>query len=259
VRRHFKRLFSWSDGATLAAFVGKPIDCAPFRWPQSFDSVHEDLWARRDRKFLVMINANKLPALYVQELYTERMRAVEFFSHTREIDLYGPGWAEPSHHLGRSMIPWTVRRLWKGVRKRWERIYPNQLLVAARRVYQGTAASKSETLSGYKFALCFENAKFNGWITEKIFDCFFAGTVPIYWGAPDITDYVPAECFIDMRKFRDYADLREHLKAIGPRELEHYRDNARAYLSSPRFHPFTRQAFAEAFGRIVAEDTGVAI
>ena len=38
----------------------------------------------------------------------------------------------------------------------------------------------------------------NGYVTEKIFDAFKAGCVPVYWGAENITKYVPAECFIDM-------------------------------------------------------------
>ena len=34
-----------------------------------------------------------------------------------------------------------------------------------------------------------------GYITEKIFDSFFAGVVPIYWGAENITDYVPKSLY----------------------------------------------------------------
>ena len=45
-------------------------------------------------------------------------------------------------------------------------------------------------------------------MTEKLFDCFFSGTVPVYWGAPDVFDWVPADCFIDMRQFTDFAQLR---------------------------------------------------
>ena len=48
------------------------------------------------------------------------------------------------------------------------------------------------------FAICYENARdIPGYITEKIFDCFFAGCVPIYWGgAPNVTDHIPANTFI---------------------------------------------------------------
>ena len=48
----------------------------------------------------------------------------------------------------------------------------------------------------------FENARdIPGYITEKLFDCLFAGCVPIYWGEPNIQSIVPKECFIDFRHF----------------------------------------------------------
>jgi hypothetical protein len=34
---------------------------------------------------------------------------------------------------------------------------------------------------------------------------------------------------------------------------------AREFFRSPRFHPFSKRAFAETVGRIVEEDTGVAL
>ena len=43
-------------------------------------------------------------------------------------------------------------------------------------------ADKHEWLQNYKFNLCFENAIFPGYLTEKLFDAYNAGCVPIYWG-----------------------------------------------------------------------------
>ena len=50
--------------------------------------------------------------------------------------------------------------------------------------------------SQYKFIICFENSKTPGYITEKIFNVFLAGSIPIYDGAPNITDYINIEAFI---------------------------------------------------------------
>jgi alpha(1,3/1,4) fucosyltransferase len=259
VRKYFKRIMTWGDSRMLEHFAGAPLPCESFRWPQSFEAVHEGLWQRDDRSFLVMINSNKLPAVYYRELYTERMRAVEFFGRTGDIDLYGPGWNDPSHRLGRSRVPWTLRRMKKYAVDWWERIHPDPLLLAARRVYKGHAVSKSETLAGYRYALCFENATLNGWITEKIFDCFFSGTIPVYWGAPDIELYVPPDCFIDMRQFSGYPELHQFLKSRTHAQLRRYRESARSYLESERFRPFTKAAFAELLQGIVSADTGVAL
>lgn len=257
IERYYKRIFSWSDSETLNRFVGKDIKFEPFFWPQSFNDVHEDIWNRTNRKFLVMINANKLPRIYWQELYTKRMEIVEFFSRTEEIDLYGKGWNEPSMRLGHTWVPWTFRALHDKFLTHWDRYRPDPLLVAARRVYCGPAESKANTLGGYKFALCFENATLKGWITEKIFDCFFAGTVPVYWGAPDIERYVPAECFIDMRRFANYEELADFLRSLGEEEIRQYKQNAREYLRSPLYYPFTKQAFGDLFCRLVEEDSGI--
>jgi hypothetical protein len=77
--------------------------------------------------------------------------------------------------------------------------------------YRGRAANKLETLSKYRFALCLENDNHpvwsRGYVTEKIFDCFYAGTVPVYLGAADIDQHIPPDCFIDLRSYDSLTDL----------------------------------------------------
>jgi len=41
-----------------------------------------------------------------------------------------------------------------------------------------------------------ENSGHDHYWTEKVADCFLAGTVPIYRGAPNIRAYFPAEAMI---------------------------------------------------------------
>jgi hypothetical protein len=206
-----------------------------------------------------MINANKLPRVYWNELYTERMRAVAYFSQFGEVDLYGTGWNEPSWRLGRTHMPYTFTRLHRTALTHWQKIKPDPLLQAARSVYHGKTDSKSATLGNYTFSLCFENMILTGWITEKIFDCFFAGTVPIYLGAPDIQDHIPQDCFIDMRRFPDYTSLRRYLQSLTPAQVEEMRLCARQFLASHQFEPFTKRAFAERFRQIIQEDAGLTL
>jgi hypothetical protein len=252
----FKRILSWSDSASLRPFVGGLLRCERFFWPQSFDRVHEETWAREDRGFLVMINSNKLPCLYRHELYTERLRALSYFAATGEIDLYGEGWDKAPLRLARAWVPWSFRRIEMAFLDAWDGIRPDPRLVAARRVYRGRVRSKRETLGRYKFALCFENMILKGWITEKIFDCFYAGTVPVYWGAPEISRYVPPQCFIDMRDFSSYGHLRDFLRSLTDGAIRDYKESARSYVASREFERFRKEAFAEHFFRIVAEDAG---
>jgi hypothetical protein len=49
----------------------------------------------------------------------------------------------------------------------------------------------------YKFILCFENSFCDGYITEKIFNCFYANTIPLYKGAPNVLDYININSFIN--------------------------------------------------------------
>jgi hypothetical protein len=254
IAKLFRRVLSWSDSQALLPFTHRPVQMERFCWPQSFDAVSDRLWARTDRKFLLMMNANKLPRLYKDELYTSRLKAVEFFHKFGEIDLYGRNWDRAPTRVGKTRTPYALRRLESRLWEWRQRRFPNPTYSAVAQASRGPAKSKSDTMSQYRFALCFENSVLRGWMTEKLFDCFFVGTVPVYWGAPDVLDWVPAETFIDMRKFRTFGDLRAFLHSLSPAEEAKYRDAARAYLASSQFDPFRRQTFAETLGRHVEAD-----
>jgi hypothetical protein len=254
-----RRVYSFSDAASLAPFLSGPVELLPFRLPSPVESVEEQVWQNRDRQFLAMINANKAPAVAVDELYTERLRAVEFFGRSDDVDLYGVGWNVPPYKMGGTWMPYTLQRIHRRYLAGKQRLQPDPLLAAARRAWRGTTESKCETLGSYTFALCFENQLLRGWITEKIFDCFRAGSIPIYLGAPDIEDWVPSECFIDMRQFTGYGELGEFLRALAPAEIERYREAARDFLASERFYPFSKQAFVDRLAAIVEEDTGLRV
>lgn len=56
----------------------------------------------------------------------------------------------------------------------------------------GTSKSiryKEEALLDYRFSIVIENAKADNYFTEKLVDCFMVGTIPIYWGAPNIGNF----------------------------------------------------------------------
>lgn len=46
-------------------------------------------------------------------------------------------------------------------------------------------------LGNYKFYLAFENSQLEGYVTEKVWEPLLMGAIPIYWGAPDINDFLP--------------------------------------------------------------------
>jgi alpha(1,3/1,4) fucosyltransferase len=223
------------------------LKCHRLQIYQTYNKEFPEYWNNSDRKLITLISTNKAPRsfgkLLVQlgsfaglkywgykELFSERIKAVKFFSKYGEMDLYGNGWDK------RPFFPY------------W--FYKESI----QKAYRGLAGDRHKTLSGYKFAIAFENCIVPGFITERIFDCFYSGTIPVYLGAPDITDYVPKECFIDMRDFKNYDELRAFMKSLSSSEIENYRQNGRKFLSSDKFKIFSKEYFAETFVRAVKDN-----
>lgn len=258
--RFFKRIYSFSTPEALAPFGCAGLSFRKCMIPEPYDGREpqfEELWRRKDRKFLCMISQNKLPNLSWNELYTERLRLLEHFSKTGSIDLYGIGWDEMPFKVGERRLPQKVVNLQRLI---WTHLpftknHPYEDVI--KKVYRGPVESKHETMSGYTFAITYENMELDGWINEKIFDAFHVGTVPVFRGAPDVHDYIPEECFIDARRFDTHADLEAFLRALSEQEIEGYRENARAFMASDRYRPFSKQAFAELLVEAAEEDVAL--
>jgi len=167
------------------------------------------------RKFIAAIYSNK-SSQATGALYEERLEAIRFFGSKPEgMDLYGVGWGDSP-------------------------------LAYIHSVYKGPCDSKHEVLKHYKFSIAFENVKgIPGLITEKIFDCFAAGTVPIYLGAPNIRDYIPESTFIDFAKFGNYQALYEYLSNMPEETYRRYLNAAHEFLKSSAYFPFTSSGYAE--------------
>ena len=93
--------------------------------------------------------------------------------------------------------------------------------------------SKLLLLARYKFYLAFENCNVEDYVSEKLFDGFFAGTVPIYMGAPNARRFLPAP---NSALFTDDFDSPQHLA----RHLLHLDANPQEYeaLVAWRQRPF---------------------
>jgi len=256
--RYFGRVYVHNtEGVGYQKHFNHQSNLRKFCFPQVENGVIEHLWNNKDRGFLTMISSNKTASPYLRlrrgrnpmslqillnkglkdsELYSERVRALVAFQSLGSVDLYGYGWDTSLYQIlrnisGSQIFPYMY---WKN-RK------------ALRAIYKGQVKSKYETLSRYRFALCFENMVMPGYITEKIFDCFYVGTIPIYLGAPDVEKYIPKDCFIDMRDFDNYAKVYPYLANLSDDDISSFREAAREYLSSEQYQPFTKERFVEQF------------
>lgn len=195
----------------------------------------------------VLIASNRHANVIDQrELYSERVKAIRWFERNapKDFALYGNGWKVPQKRLG------TLGKL----QYRLEKIIPFITGNPVFKSYQGVAQTKFEIYAKSKFSICFENARdIPGYVTEKIFDCLFAGCVPIYWGEPAIENMVPKDCFIDFREFISdpdpYRALYSYISGMSEARFKQYQQAGHDFLTSSRFAPFTSQAFAESILR----------
>lgn len=63
--------------------------------------------------------------------------------------------------------------------------------------------NKESVASHYKFVLCFENDLYPGYVTEKPFDAWATGAVPLYWGN-DAAGYLNPRSLINFANFADF-------------------------------------------------------
>jgi len=235
--RLFKKVFTWNDtlvdgNHTLKFFL-------PNRIPEniSFD-------ISLKKKFCCMISGNKVLS-HPLELYSERVRAVQWFEkhNPNYFDLYGIGWDNPF-----PVLPSRVSRLFKPMFDLFPQKYSS---------YRGIVTSKNAILKQYKFSICYENARdIPGYITEKIFDSFFSGCIPVYWGAPNITDYIPEETFIDRRKFNSYEELYDYMINMNDQMYSGYIHSIEKFVNSTEVLLFSAKKFSDTILQLVSDQKG---
>ena len=70
---------------------------------------------------------------------------------------------------------------------------------------------KGHACVDYMFQIAIENSKVKNYYCDKILDCFVTGTIPIYWGCPNIGDFFDERGIIT---FETAAELRDILLSI---------------------------------------------
>ena len=95
--------------------------------------------------------------------------------------------------------------------------------------------AKLDFLVHYKFTIAFENTSVYGYISEKIFHSLRVGSIPIYWGCPEIAQYINPDCFINCHDFSSFDDvIREVIKIDNDQQLYE------SYLGAPPLLPGSR-------------------
>jgi hypothetical protein len=78
---------------------------------------------------------------------------------------------------------------------------------------------KSEIMQKYLFHLAFENQHTDDYITEKLWLTLESGTVPVYFGAPNIKEHgLPINSMIHVSDYASIDELAEHLTKVANNE-----------------------------------------
>lgn len=205
--RLFSKIYTWNDDLVDNQKFFK------FYYPVLNPLVDERPSFQEKKLCTTIIGRRK--SKHPDELYSEREKAIAYFDslENEDFEFYGYGWEN------------------SGFRK-----------------YKGAVEDKIDTLKHYKFALCYENiGRLKGYITEKIFDCFSAGCIPIYLGAANVLDYIPEQCFIDRRKFKNEEALYAYLKGMSEAEYAQRIESIENFLKSEAAQKFSRENFLKTF------------
>lgn len=230
--KYFDKIFTWSD----ELIDGDKYIKMCFSH-EIIKKINMDL--SKKSKLCTLIAGNK-NVVHPLELYSKRIEAIRWFEkhHPEDFDLYGRGW---DNYSPRS---WFAKKIYNRIpfcKEIMTRFFKKSYIS-----HKGELDAKIPVMAKYKFAICYENAQnIPGYITEKIFHCFFAGCVPIYWGANDITNYIPANCFVDKRKFANYELLYNHIANLSDHDYLQYLNNIEKYLNSEQVKQFSAQEFTD--------------
>ncbi|WP_284076393.1 glycosyltransferase family 10 domain-containing protein [Herbaspirillum aquaticum] len=158
-----------------------------------------------------------------QQLHDARLDAIVALTRRNRLALYGSGWDR------RSVLP-----------EHWQRT-----LAALKLPDHGRVDDKLGVQSAYRFALCIENIASPGYVTEKIIEAMVARTLPIYLGAPDIGDFVPAEAYIDARDLASIAALPDRLDTVTSKEASDMIAAGQRFLQSEQGRLHSYEGFAQ--------------
>lgn len=157
------------------------------------------------------------------QLHDARLDLLEVLGSQNKVDILGRGWNDL-----RNLPPKQADKL-----------------TGMHSAFKGPCDDKHDVLSRYKFTIAYENTAYPGYVTEKIIDAIVASSVPVYLGAPDIVEQLPAETFIDARAFSSPEAVAAYLEQMTESEASAIIEAGHKFLRSTQGQRYTYEGFGE--------------
>lgn len=158
-----------------------------------------------------MINSNHGPSVFSSHRRSlDYFRGLESVDKTRSLSVFCSTQSLTSSHRMRLKFVEQIKEHF-GDRVEW---FGNGVK---------PVVEKWEGIAPFKYTIVLENQSSPNIITEKILDAYLGLAFPIYWGAPNIGDFFPAQSFLplDIKDLRGSVLLIEDLLARDPYESLH--------------------------------------
>ncbi len=166
--------------------VGRPNEATLIPWPQSWTEIEVHSSKERIQR-AVMIQASKFSFVRGQ-LYSLRLRIA---AKDSRLDLFGFGWSDKANRR-------TIRATWEFLYALKGRAHLDmdclKTFSMAPLNYLGSTEDKVSLMTQYKVAVVIENSL--EFMSEKLFDCFFAKCIPVYVGPSLVNFGIPDNLYV---------------------------------------------------------------
>ena len=230
----FKKIFTWDNSL---------VDNVKYFKIQYPNKLNFSVKSYEEKKLVTMLAGNKYSS-HPLELYSHRKTIIRWFEKNKidNFEFYGIGWDK--------LV--TSNRYFNFLLKK---LNLNELLSSTYQNYKGFVNDKKNALENYKFCFCFENSiNEEEYISEKIFDCFSAGTVPIYLGSKKINNTIPSNTMILYSEFKNINDLYQHLTSMKKTDYDEIILNIKNFLKSKEASIYSVEHFTKTITENILAD-----
>jgi hypothetical protein len=191
-------------------------------WPQYWKTVSNQT-SNRDGTKVAMVAGNKLSFIPGEQYSLRRECAFEI----PEISLFGTDWDSSKKVRFRKLVIEVISAIRMGY---FPRLASAKWWFKKNADWQGAPTNKAQTLELFKFSLVIENS--SEYLTEKIFDSFFAGCIPIYVG-PSLKQYgIPDSLAIAV--LPEIASIRNGIKRAQDLNYQVWHNDLSKWISSTK-------------------------